>query len=83
MSGLGMQTEHENLSPSVNVVHPTGKEVISPLGKEENDSEMNKHEKRHVQSVQNSCFPLFVTFFLLWLREHEHNIFFFCNQKRR
>ena len=53
-----MQTEHVNLSPSVNVDHPTGKEVISPLGNEENDSEMNKHEKRHVQSVQNSCFPL-------------------------
>ena len=53
-----MQTEHENLSPSVNVVHTTGKEVISPLRKEENDSEMNKHEKMHVQSVQNSCFSL-------------------------
>lgn len=58
MSGLGIQTENENLSPSVDVVHTTGKEVISPLGKEENDFEMNKHEKRHAQSVQNKCSSL-------------------------
>ena len=51
-----METD-ESLSPRVHIVKTTAKQVNSRRGKDENDCEMCKHEKRACKNEKRTCKP--------------------------